>query len=118
MDTTKLEATVRETLQHKELNLDLPPVEFIGKSSKLITARKQIENVNNDIFYVIAQFLNMKIKMYQVIILFITAISIYFYFDNTKNKLAKSDIKTVPQEINTPINSYTVMACVKQTKLI
>lgn len=118
MDVTKLEATIKETLQHKDLNLDLPPVEFIAKASKIVAIRKQTETVNNDIFYVIAQFLNMKIKMYQVIILFVTAIIIYFYFDNTKNKIAKSGIKTVPQEINAPINSFTVMACVKETKVI
>ncbi|MFN7910903.1 MAG: hypothetical protein ACK5QC_03710 [Bacteroidota bacterium] len=118
MENSSIENIIKASLQNKEFTLDLPPVQFIDKASKVVAGRKKTLNANNDIFYVIAQFLNLKIKMYQVIVLFVCGISIYLYFDNAKNKIAKSNTINIPQEINTPINSYTVMACVKETKII
>lgn len=118
MENTTLENTIKETLQSKDLNLDLPSLEFIGKASRIVASRKQVQNTNKDIFYLIAQFLNMKIKMYQVILVFITTLFLYFYTDKTKTGTINHSTTTQSQETNLPVYNYTVMTCVKQTKLI
>lgn len=115
-----IEQLITENFESEIQDLELPSFNKLAKGVCLIEKRKTTVNElpGNDFYFFIAKFLNIKIKMYQAIIVFVVVAGVYIYYADAKTNIAKSNTLNKPIEITVPAHSYTVMACVKETKII
>ncbi len=115
-----VENLISQNFETEIQNLKLPAFSNLTKGIHLIEKRKPDYKTESDtdFYYFIAKFLNLKIKMYQVLIVFAIVLSTYLYYSDSKIRIANGETKVAPIEITIPANSYTVMACVKETKTI
>lgn len=109
----ELEKFLSDKLSAEELNFPMPDISLIAEARKKVSARaqkKQIEE-KQDFIYMIAAFLNFKVKLYQAVIATIITGGIIFYFTH-ENKNNKSDVQPTEYVSNlASANSSTVMSC-------
>lgn len=108
-----LEKILRERMSVEEIELENPSRFIIAEARKKIQARKKANVEREDLFWVIARFLNLKIKLYHAVLVFVIIGSSILYFTNTRKENKARGEYQLEESNMVSINSATVLSCIK-----
>ena len=80
----EMDSLFKQKLSIVNSDIDAPEIGLVKDARKLISKRKKIEPDADDVFSLIATFLNMKIKLYHAVIASICMALVIFYFTRTE----------------------------------
>lgn len=109
----ELERFLSDKMSAEEMNLSMPDILLIAEARKKVLARekKNVREEKQDFIYMIAAFLNFKVKLYQAVVATIIIGGIVFYFTHN-NKSPKNEAQTTDYVSNlASANNPTVMSC-------
>ena len=96
-----------------ELEIEMPNRLIIADARKKIQSRKKAINEKEDMFWLIARFLNLKIKLYHAVLACVLIGSSILYFTNSKKTTHVNGEYQLEESNMVSINSSTVLSCIK-----
>jgi hypothetical protein len=113
MDNKKhLEQFLTENMSVIELNLQVPGLAKLMTARKQIGARKKPVNQREDVFALIASFLNVKIKLYHAIIATVI-VSVSILYMNRDDKAQKNQAQSSEYVSNiASVRSSTILSSI------
>jgi hypothetical protein len=102
-----------EKMQADVSCLEPPSLDKLKQARLLVEARKKSNNQREDIFWLMASFLNLKIKLYHAICVAIGISIAVFYFSNAKTTSNIVQEQKLEETNLVSINSSTVLSSIK-----
>lgn len=108
----KLNDLLKETLSVNNVEVSVLPLESMSEARVLVAARSKAEH-KSDLFWLLANFLNLKIKLYHAF-LFLLIAGTSLYFATRDNRHVKEPTAVDKHEYNvSSASSSTLMASIK-----
>lgn len=108
-----LEKILIERMSVEEMKLENPSRFIIAEARKKIQSRKKENVEREDLFWVIARFLNLKIKLYHAVLVFVIIGGSILYFTDTRKENKTMGEYQLEESNMVSINSSTVLSCIK-----
>ena len=112
----EFEKSLKEHLNAEYAEISAPSIDHMKAAREMISKRKESQP-NADIFWEIAAFLNLKVKLYQVILVFAIGISAYFYVNKKQHSSEEQHASVAYDKMVLSANSNTHLATCKTFKL-
>lgn len=115
METNKdIHTVLSEQMKSELVSLSAPPLARMEAARKLIAARRPLPKQGDDIFMMIASFLNLKVKLYHAICFcVIIAGGVYLFSEKPKSQTASPNGCDMENSSLASINSSTVLSSIK-----
>ncbi len=108
-----IHTVLSEQMKSEQAFVSAPSLVKMETARQLIAARQPLPKQSNDLFVMIASFLNVKVKLYHAIgLCVILTVSIYFISVKTKQHIYTPSYDTETSNLAS-INSSTVLSSIK-----
>lgn len=102
-----------EKMSVDELEIELPGRFIISEARKKVQSRKKTTVEREDLFWLVARFLNVKIKLYHAVLACVLIGGSILYFTNEKKENKSKGEYQLEESNMVSINSSTVLSCIK-----
>lgn len=83
-NTNQLDDFLKDKLSLATSNIEAPDISFLIAARKAVAKRKSFNHETDDVFSIVAAFLNMKIKLYHAVIASVCLALVIFFFTKTE----------------------------------
>ncbi len=107
------EKILKDKMSVDYVEIEIPNRLFISEVRKKVQSRKKMTAEREGIFWLIAQFLNLKVKLYHAVLACVIIGSSILYFTNSKKENKSKGEYQLEESNMVSINSSTVLSCIK-----
>ena len=108
-----LEDYLKQQLSANKLNFEPPALSKLELARKAVALRKTDSTEREDVFWVLAKFLNLKVKLYHLILIAFVFGGVMLFYNKAKPGETESDTKNNQKSTIVSTSSSTLMASTK-----
>jgi hypothetical protein len=102
-----------EKMSVDELEIEVPGRFILSEARKKVQSRKKTKAEREDLFWLVARFLNVKIKLYHAVLACVIIGGSTLYFTNERKENKSKGEYQLEESNMVSINSSTVLSCIK-----